>query len=422
MCITDWRWNTDMLYTLHKQTKVRKKMVKRGRNQMIYKDRRVEHDRKWSGIKAKFGSDDLLPLWIADMDFEAPKCVKNALKEYVDFGVFGYYDPTPQYFDSIIQWEKQYHDYKIEREWIRYAPGAVPAFNWLIHNLTKEEESVIILTPVYYPFREGIVNNNRKLVQSHLVRTEDSYQINFEDFEQKIVEHDVKLFIFCNPHNPVGRAWNAEEIKQLMDICVKHHVYVISDEIHQDLVMKGYKKVTAATVGYYDEWLITITAATKTFNLASVQNAILIIPDEKLRKMYDAYLVKLRITTGNAFGYIAVQSAYQYGRRWLEEVLEVIESNYFLMKDLLEKELPDVWIPRMEATYLMWIDLGKYIQPQEMENVILSECGLAVDFGSWFGEEDAGFIRINLATRRENIEQAAENIIRVLKKRKQERV
>lgn len=389
---------------------------------MIYKDRRVEHDRKWNGTKAKFGQDDLLPLWIADMDFEVPECVKNALKEYVDFGVFGYYDPTPQYFDSIIRWEKQYHDYEVQREWIRYAPGVVPAFNWLIHNLTKEEESVIILTPVYYPFREGIVNNHRNLVQSHLIRTDDSYQIDYEDFEQKIVENHVKLFIFCNPHNPVGRAWNEKEIKRLLDICKKHHVYVISDEIHQDLVMNGYKKVTAATVGDYDEILITLIAATKTFNLASVQNAIVIIPDEMLRKMYDEYLVKLRITTGNAFGYIAVQSAYQHGREWLEELLGIIDTNYNLMKTMLEKELPDVWIPKMEATYLMWIDLGKYIQPDEMEKVMVSECGLAVDYGSWFGEEDAGFIRINLATKSENIKRAAESIIRVLKKKELERI
>lgn len=384
---------------------------------MIYKDRRMEHDRKWGRVKAKFGRDDLLPLWIADMDFEAPECVKEALREYVDFGVFGYYDPTEAYFNSIIEWEKTYHDYLVEKSWIRYAPGVVPAINWLIHTLTKEEDSVIIQTPVYYPFRDGIVNNHRRLVESHLVRTADSYEIDFEDFEQKIIQNDVKLFVFCNPHNPVGRAWTADEIRRLMDICRRHHVYVISDEIHQDLVLKGYKKVTAATVGEYDEFLITLTAATKSFNLASVQNAILLIPDEKLRKIYDDYLVRLRITTGNAFGYVAVQSAYQQGRPWLEEVLEVIESNYNLMKDMLEQELPDVWVAKLEATYLMWIDIGAYVEPDEMENVVLSECGLAVDFGSWFCKEDPGFIRVNLATRPENIRQAAESLIHVLKKK-----
>ena len=275
------------------------------------------------------------------------------------------------------------------------------------------------MAPVYYPFGEGIVNNGRKLVESYLIRTESSYDIDFEDFEQKIIENDVKLFILCNPHNPVGRVWKEEELKKTLDIYRKHHVYVIADEIHQDLVMKGYKKVTAATVGDYSDMLITLTAATKTFNLASVQNGILIIPDEKLRQMYDDYMVHLRITIGNAFGYIAVQNAYQYGRPWLEELLTVIESNYRVVKEMLESELPDVWIPELQATYLMWIDLGKYLQPEEVENVVLFECKLAVDFGSWFGgDRYAGCIRINLATSEEVIRQAAQNIIDVLKDRK----
>ena len=184
--------------------------------------------------------------------------------------------------------------------------------------------------------------------------------------------------------------------------------------------MKGYKKVTAATVGDYDDMLITLTAATKTFNLASVQNGILIIPDEKLRQMYDDYMVHLRITIGNAFGYISVQNAYKYGRPWLEELLGIIEDNYIFLKETLYRELPEIWMSDLQATYLTWIDIGKYLQPEEVEDVVLSECKLAVDFGSWFGgDEYAGFIRINLATSREVITQAAENIIRVLKDRKE---
>jgi len=388
-------------------------------SQIIYKDRTKANSRKFSGLKDKFGRDDLIPLWIADMDFEVPMCVTDGLREYIDFGVFGYYDPTDEYFNAIINWEEKYQDYQIKKEWIRYAPGVVPAFNWLIHNLTKENDSVIIMAPVYYPFGEGIVNNGRKLVESHLIRTENSYDIDFEDFEQKIIENDVKLFILCNPHNPVGRVWTEEELKRTLDICKKHHVYVIADEIHQDLIMKGYRKVTAATVGDYSDMLITLTAATKTFNLASVQNGILIIPDEKLRQMYDDYMVHLRITIGNAFGYISVQNAYQYGRPWLEELLEVIESNYNYLKETLYRELPEIWMSDLQATYLTWIDLGKYLQPQEVEDVVLSECKLAVDFGSWFGgERYAGFIRMNLATSREVIAQAAENMINVLKNKK----
>lgn len=351
-----------------------------------------------------------------DMDFAVPECVKDAIKEYADFGVFGYYNTPHAYGDAFIRWEETYHKYQVKREWMRFAPGVVPAVNWLIHILTREQEGVIIMPPVYYPFRDAIVNNNRQVVESPLVRTGKGYVMDYEDFEQKIMEYDPKVFILCSPHNPVGRVWTAEEIQKALDICRKHHVYVISDEIHQDIIMKGYEHVVAATTGKYDDILVTLTAATKTFNLAACQNSILIMPDKQMRDKYDRYVNRLRIKGGNAFGYIAVQTAYEKGRDWLEEVLDIIESNYYYMKNALQEALPDVWICTLEGTYLMWIDLGRYVKPEDMEHVIRDKCGLAVDYGSWFGEgENAGFIRVNLATRRENIEIAAQNIIRALK-------
>lgn len=274
------------------------------------------------------------------------------------------------------------------------------------------------MPPVYYPFKDAVVNNHRTLVENPLIRQEHRYVMDYEDFEQKIIEHDVKLFIFCTPHNPVGRVWEKQEIQKVLDICKKHGVYVLADEIHQDIVMKGHHQIPAASVGAYDEILITLTAATKTFNLAGCQNSILVIPDAHLRGMYDQYLNEIRIKGGNAFGYIAVRSAYENGREWLEEVLDIIEGNYHLMRETLERELPNVWIPELEGTYLMWIDLGAYIAPEEMEMVIQEECGLAVDYGAWFGNEEYdGFIRVNLATSRENIQKAAHNLVRVLKEK-----
>ena len=384
---------------------------------VVYKDRKNTNSRKWDECKEKFGKENILPLWIADMDFEAPACVKEALKRYVEFGVFGYYEPSVGYEEAFIRWEKSYHNYEAKREWIRFSPGVVPAINWIIQILTKEQESVLIMPPVYYPFRDALVNNRRKIVESPLRRIEQGYVMDYEDFEQKIVENDVKLFVFCSPHNPVGRVWKEEEIRKVLDICKKHRVYVIADEIHQDMIMTGHRHVVAASTGDYDEILITLTAATKTFNLAACQNSILIIPDETLREKYDEYLNRLRIKGGNAFGYIAVQSAYENGREWLEEVLEIIEGNYHYLRETLEKELPKVWISKLEGTYLMWIDLGEYIRPEEMETVICDKCGLGVDYGVWFGSgESERFIRVNLATSRENIETAAQRIIDVLKK------
>ena len=388
-------------------------------SQVIYKDRLGTDCNKWDGCEEKFGDEHLLPLWVADMDFEAPSCVKQALKEYVDFGVFGYYQIPNRYYEAFINWEKTYHDYDVKKEWIRFAPGVVPAFNWLIHILTNEQDGVLITPPVYYPFKDAVVNNNRTLVESPLMRLEDHYELDYEDFERKIKEQNVKLFIFCTPHNPVGRVWKKEEIVKVLDICKKYGVYVIADEIHQDIIMDGYQKVTAAATGNYDEIMVTLTAATKTFNLAGCQNSIVVIPNESLRKRYDDYLTRLRITGGNAFGYIAVQSAYEGGRKWLDEVLNIIEENYHLMKSILEEKLPKVWIPKLEGTYLMWIDLGAYVSADEIESVIQKDCGIAVDYGSWFGGEAYGtFIRVNLATRRENVELAAERIIAALTDKK----
>lgn len=384
-------------------------------SQVIYKDRLGTDCNKWDGCEEKFGDENLLPLWVADMDFEAPSCVKQALKKYVDFGVFGYYQIPNRYYEAFINWEKTYHDYDVKKEWIRFAPGVVPAFNWLIHILTNERDGVLITPPVYYSFKDAVVNNNRTLVESPLMRLEDHYELDYEDFERKIKEQNVKLFIFCTPHNPVGRVWKRDEIVKVLDICKKYGVYVIADEIHQDIIMDGYQKVTAAATGNYDEIMVTLTAATKTFNLAGCQNSIVVIPNESLRKRYDDYLTRLRITGGNAFGYIAVQSAYDGGRKWLDEVLNIIEENYHLMKSVLEEKLPKVWIPKLEGTYLMWIDLGAYVSADEIESVIQKDCGLAVDYGSWFGGESYGtFIRVNLATREENIRLAAEKIVEAL--------
>ena len=385
-------------------------------NKTFYKDRKNTHSRKWDGCKERFGTEDLLPLWIADMDFEAPECVKKALKKYVDFGVFGYHIPPQEYYDAFINWEKTYHNYQVEQEWIRFAPGVVPAINWLLHILSKENDGILILTPVYYPFQEAAANNGRRLVECPLKRTADSYEIDFEDFEDKIVQNDVKVCIFCSPHNPVGRVWKADEITNVLDICRRHGVYVLSDEIHQDIIMSGYTQITAAALGDYDDILITLTAATKTFNLAACQNSILVIPDKELRRLYDEYLIRLRITVGNSFGYVAVQSTYEGGKEWLKEVLEIIEDNYWYIKRRLEEALPEVWIPELQGTYLMWIDLGKYILSHEMEYVIQERCGLAVDYGAWFGgDEHNGCLRINLATKKENIQLAADRIIRALK-------
>lgn len=381
-----------------------------------YRERKNTNSMKWDGTKARFGEADLFPLWVADMDFEVPKCVKEELAAYVEQGTFGYYLPPEEYSSAFINWEKNYHKYEVQKEWIRFAPGVVQGFNWMVQTLTKPGDHVLITPPVYFPFEKAIVNNQRKLVESILRRTETSYELDFADFEQKIIDKQVKLFIFCSPHNPVGKVWKREELVKILDICKKHQVYVLSDEIHQDLILKGNEQIASATVGDYDDILVTLTSATKTFNLAGCQNSFLIIPKEEIRNKYDKFTKEIAMDGGNAFGYIAVRSAYENGRSWLEELLKIIEKNYEVMKKILTKAYPNIWISDLQGTYLSWIDLGAYVKPEEMVDFIQNKCKLAVNFGSWFGGNDSGScIRVNLATKEENIIKAANIIVEQLK-------
>ena len=387
-----------------------------------YVDRKNTDCAKWDGLEKSFSRGDLLAMWVADMDFQVPECVSDALKKYVDMGAFGYYVPPAGYYDAFIDWEKKYHGYEVKKEWIRFAPGVVPAFNWLVQLLAGEGESVAVMQPVYYPFMMAVENNGRRLVNCPLLETEHGYEMDYETFEETIVREDVKAFIFCSPHNPVGRVWKKDEIRRMLDICKRHKVYVISDEIHHDIIMSGYKHVPSATAGKeagaYDDILVTLTAATKTFNLAAVQNSIVIIPDEKLREMWDRFTTGIRISGGNAFGYVAVKAAYENGRPWFDELLGIIEGNFRYLRDRLKAELPEVKVADLEGTYLMWIDLSAYVNEAEaMQHLMEDECGIAVDYGAWFGgDEYAGCTRVSLATCRENIETAANRIITALKK------
>lgn len=386
-----------------------------------YVDRRNTDCAKWDGLENSFSRGDLLAMWVADMDIRVPECVRRRLGEYIGMGAFGYYIPPDGYYDAFINWERKYHGYEVKREWMRFAPGVVPAFNWLVQMLAGEGEAVAVMQPVYYPFMMAVENNGRRLVNCPLLNTDHGYEMDFEAFEDTIIREDVKTFIFCSPHNPVGRVWKKDEIKRMLDICKRHHVFVISDEIHHDIIMTGYEHVPSALAGdeagEYDDILVILTAATKTFNLAAVQNSIVIIPEEGLREKWDRFTTGIRVSSGNAFGYIAVQAAYEEGRPWFDELLGIIEGNYRYLRGRLEAELPDVKVADLEGTYLMWIDLSAYINTQDaMKKLMEDECGIAGDYGSWFGgDEYAGCIRLNLATNRGNIEQAADRIINALK-------
>lgn len=380
-----------------------------------YIDRKNTDSIKWDHQTGMYGEEGLLAMWVADMDFQVPACVTDALHTYVDTGVFGYYQAPDSYYDAFIQWEKTYHNFIVQKDWIRYSPGVVSAFNWIIQFMTAPNDAVIVTTPVYYPFLHAVTNNHRQLIISDLINTDGIYTIDFADFEQKIIDKQVKLFILCSPHNPVGRVWTEDELRTILDICRKHNVFVISDEIHHDIVFGEHKHTPSLAVGDYADMMITLTAPSKTFNLAGCQNSIIIIPNESLRQKWDTYITQIRVIGGNSFGYIAAEAAYTYGRPWFDEIKEIIYSNYQYVKGTLAQELPDAVVSPLEGTYLLWIDLKNYLRADELKHCMQKQCHLAFDYGDWFGGvQFDSFIRMNLATSRENVETAVQAIVEQL--------
>lgn len=382
-------------------------------NLVKYVDRVGTDCNKWDSMDARFGDNDLMALWVADMDFKVPQCAIDAAVKYAEFGIYGYYKVPNEYHQAFIDWEKKYHNCEIKKEWLRFSPGVVSPINWYVNMKTKPGEAVIVMTPVYYPFLDAINNNGRKLVSSDLINNGGVYTVNFEDFEQKIVDNNVKLFILSSPHNPVGRVWKREELEQMLAICRKHGVFVVADEIHHDLIMPGYEHTEILNIPGYTDMVVAITAGSKTFNLAGCQNSFVILPDEKLRAEYDEFLNSIRIKGGSAFGYVAVAAAFRGGREWLEEVISIVKENADYIKNTLKEKLPKAVVSPLEGTYLLWVDLGAYVEEGKMKEFIQDKCRLAVDYGDWFGgDRFGGHVRFNLATSKENIMEAVDRIVK----------
>lgn len=383
--------------------------------QLIFRDRRGTNAMKWNYLdRIGFKGENLLGMWVADMDFASPECVRRALREAADFGVFGYDAAPKEYHEAFIAWEKERHGLEIDREWIRFSPGVVTGFYWLVKMLTEPGDSVLIQTPVYYPFMSAIEDQGRKLVRSELVNTNGIYTVDFEDFERKITEEAVRVFILCSPHNPIGRIWTHSELAKILEICRRHSVKVISDEIHHDFELGGHKHTPTLAVGDYGDMVAMLTAPSKTFNLAGLQNSFVILPDKDIRDRYDAALRDVHIMGGNSLGNVAAAAAYTGGADWLESVLRTVEDNDALFRARLAEGLPKAVISPLEGTYLLWVDLGAYVAAEDIKTVMEERCGLALDYGTQFGGNAPCHIRVNLATDGAVVEEAAARLIRNL--------
>ena len=382
-----------------------------------YINRRGTHSRKWDGEHLKFSRTDLLPLWVADMDFMMPACIQDAIANYVKTTPLGYTMTNPNYLDAVINWYKCRHNCNLSKDWLTSAPNVITGLMWSIGAFTKTNDTITVLSPVYGAFDTSASDAQRHIVPIAMRRTTDNrYTVDYDAFESTIIQQDVKLFIHCNPHNPVGHVWTEAEMAQLFSICKRHDVLIITDEIHQDLITGPipFRSALSVSNGAYADNMITMSSVSKSFNMASLHHAEVIIPNDELRSQYNTYKALVYHTDSDVIAEAAITAAYTYpeAETWLNAALTVIRENYeYLCRELLSA-LPKLRISPMDGTYLAWIDFGAYVMADDMHDVFENQCRIAPSFGEWFGGESyATFVRLNLATSLTNIKVATHSII-----------
>ena len=375
----------------------------------------IKHDFKKENGKA----DDILPLWVADMDFRSPDSVVEALKKAVDHGIFGYSRADESYFDAVAAWYQKRHHLTLQPEWMTCTPGIVFALSIAVRAFSQEGDAVLIQPPVYHPFSRAILRNKRTLVENPLVLKDGHYEMDLEDLEQKVLDEHVKLMILCNPHNPVGRVWTREELTALADICLRHHVYVISDEIHGDFVWRGHEQTPYASIS--EEACLhsmMCTAPSKTFNLAGMATSNLFIPDPEMRRKFRSELLDVGQENMNRLGLFACRAAYEGGGEWLDQLIGYLAGNLALVRDFCKNRVPQIQLVEPEGTYLAWLDCRELgMTDDELMAFFSDEAKVWLDPGTHSGEQGSGFMRFNLGSSRSVIARALDQIEAAWKKR-----
>ena len=373
----------------------------------------VKHD----FMKENNRPEDTLPLWVADMDFQAPEPVIKALRDACDHGIFGYTNLTDEYFDAAQNWFSTRFNWRPEKDWLITTPGVVFAFNIAVQALTSPGDAVLIQPPVYYPFFAAIENNNRVKVENPLILEGEEYKIDFDDFEKKIVENNVKLFILCSPHNPIGRVWTREELSRVGSICKKHNVFIVADEIHCDFTWNDHTHTMFLDAcPDCHQLAISCTAPSKTFNLAGLQTSNIWIPNEEIRKSFYKVLDSTGFFTLNMMGILACKTAYAEGAEWFSQCKEYIYDNYLFLKDFIKTRLPMLKVMDLQGTYLAWVDfssLGK--TPDEINDLISNKAKVWLDEGQIFGKGGENYQRFVLACPRKTLEEALTRIESAIK-------
>lgn len=360
--------------------------------------------------------EDVLPLWVADMDFETSSYIEDALTERVQEGIFGYSDVQTPYFEIIRDWMIRHHDWEPQEKWLIKTPGVVFALAMAVKAYTDPGDKVLLQQPVYYPFSEVITDNGREVVSNDLVLTEDgTYKIDFADFEQKIIANGIKLFLLCSPHNPVGRVWTKEELEKIGDICVMHGVTVVSDEIHNDFIWEGTHTVFAGIKKEFADISVTCTSPSKTFNLASMLISNIFIPNQILRRKFRKEMDRAGISQLSVLGLVATEAAYAHGDEWYAAMKNYVRDNIAFARAYVEENLPGVRMIDTQGTYLIWLDFRQTgLTVEELDHKIIYEAGLWLDSGKIFGKTGEGFERINVACPRAVLQEALDRIRGIL--------
>lgn len=364
----------------------------------------------------RFGRTDVLPLWVADMDFRICNKITDRFKEIVDHGIYGYHLRTTDYYEAVIKWLQSQFQLKCHSREIFFTPGVVPAISYLIQAFTSEGDGIVIQSPVYYPFFSLVKQNNRKLLINQLVEKDRNYTIDFDDFEEKIKQ--ARMFILCSPHNPVGRVWTMDELKKMAEICLKYNVLIVSDEIHADLVRTGYQHIPIASLNK-DISQITVTchSPSKTFNLAGLSVGYVVIKNIKLIDAFKKYFSNLHVEALNTFAYEGLRVAYNTCIDWKTEMWQYVENNYQFLLDFITKNIPEVKVTPLQATYLVWLDFRLLqLNDIKLKKLIIEKAGLGLNDGPTFGPGGSGFQRINLACPRAILNEALSRLKYAIKR------
>lgn len=381
-------------------------------------DRSENHSAKWAEMEMKFGRNDLIPMWVADMDIKAAPEIVESMKKKVEQEIFGYVYRPDSYYKTATEWLKKRFGYEISPNSLIHSPGVVPSMSILVKMLTKTTDKILIQTPVYPPFASAVKDNGRELVENPLIKDgKGYYTIDFEDLEKKLSLDEVKLFILCNPHNPVGRVWKKEELLKMGELCKKYNVRILADEIWRDLIMPGYKHTPMASLSKdIEDITITLFSPTKSFNLAGLQASFATFPRAEERKEFDNILGQMDVKRNNPFSLVAFETAYEKCEDWLEELILHIDGNMQYVVDFIVEKLPEIKVVKPEGTYLMWLDFnGTKIPQDKIQEFLINEAKVAMNDGGSFGSNGKGFARMNVACPRYMVKEAMERIEKALK-------